>query len=568
MKDLWRSKRTGPNPRKLRWLPVQVLLVNLGAAGLIRVYTFLNLRPFTPMGESTSLQAVSGHLIAIASVILPTLASLIYLWPIFRYFEESWEGAGRTGPPQLPLSLVARTANAPAVLGLFCLLGWGILLLPASVNVAEGFSDRTFGTWAHVLIRPVLNGVVAGVAAYLGAEHVCRRDVWPVVFAQCDIAAIPGVLRIRLVHRQLLLWFAISFLPLSIIALITLVRLEMVNAATDPLLVRVMEAIVFLAASAALGGAWLAWLMSRSVNRPLRRLEAAMGLLRCGDFRVQVPVSATDEIGALEEGFNQTAQRLRETYAALESQNRELAQALDRVTFLESVKRGLDRFVPDTVRRLLEADPDASTLAKTPKDVTVLFLDVEGYTRLSETLPRAELSDIVERYFSLYLSDIRRGGGDINETAGDGLMILFQAAEHAVSAVRVALAIQATTAAANQQAQGAPALLGVKIGINSGTCEVGSTKLTGLGGERWTYTATGPVTNVAARLCDYAKQGQILIGPETARRVQGRCRLWSRGAAALKNMAHPVEMWEVETEGDQSIPEAGPELAQPAKVTV
>ena len=325
----------------------------------------------------------------------------------------------------------------------------------------------------------------------------------------------------------------------------------------DPLLLRVMDAIIFLAASAAVGGAWLTWLMSRSMNCPLRSLEAAMGQLRRGDFSVRVTVSATDEIGALEDGFNQTAQRLRENYAALESQNRELAQALDRVTFLESVKRGLDRFVPDTVRRLLEKDPEASTLAKAPRDVTVLFLDVEGYTRLSETLPRGELSEIVERYFSLYLSEIRRGGGDINETAGDGLMILFQASEseeHAVSAVRVALAIQATTTATNQQAQAAHTVIGIKIGINSGTCDVGSTKLMGMGGERWTYTATGPVTNVAARLCDYAKQGQILIGPETARRVCGRFRLGSQKALVLKNMAHPVEAWEVETGGVGVIP--------------
>ena len=70
-----------------------------------------------------------------------------------------------------------------------------------------------------------------------------------------------------------------------------------------------------------------------------------------------------------------------------ETRNRELATALDRVTFLESVKRGLDRFVPDTVRRALEANPDVTALQKRTEDITVLFLDIEGYARPSEQLP-------------------------------------------------------------------------------------------------------------------------------------------------------------------------------------
>lgn len=276
MKDLSKGKRTGPDPRKLRRLPLLLLLVNLGAAGLIRVYTFLNLRPFTSMAEKAYLQSVSASLIPILSVILPTLASLVYLWPILRYFGQGREGPGLMDAPRFPLSLVARTANAPAVLGLFCLLGWSIMLIPASVVLVEDLPERTLGTWAHVLIRPILTGLMAGVAAYFGAEYSCRRDVWPVVFARFDIAAIPRVLKIRVLHRQLLLWLAISFIPLGVIALIALVRLDMVDAATDPLLLRVMDAIIFLAASAAAGGAWLTWLMSRSMNRPLRSLETAM----------------------------------------------------------------------------------------------------------------------------------------------------------------------------------------------------------------------------------------------------------------------------------------------------
>ncbi len=275
-----------------------------------------------------------------------------------------------------------------------------------------------------------------------------------------------------------------------------------------------------------------------------------MTRLRSGDFSARVRVSATDEIGTLEEGFNLTAQRLAESYEALEERNRELSEALDRIEFLEKVKRGLDRFVPDTVSRLVEENPDDPDLEKAAKDLTVMFLDIEGYTRLSEQLPRERLNEVIERYFSLFITDIHNENGDINETAGDGLMILFQGEnpdEHASAAVRAALAIVEKTADANaaiDDARKSHPPIQVNIGIGSGVCHVGSTRIKGAAGERWTYTATGPVTNVGARLCGAATKGQILLAPETADRLGGKFRLENIGSVSLKNVGDPVDVWE------------------------
>ena len=68
----------------------------------------------------------------------------------------------------------------------------------------------------------------------------------------------------------------------------------------------------------------------------------------------------------------------------------------------------------------------------------MLFLDVAGYTRMSETVDSERMNYLLERYFSSFIDDIYRNSGDINETAGDGLMIIFQGDEtvaHAASAV-------------------------------------------------------------------------------------------------------------------------------------
>jgi class 3 adenylate cyclase len=150
---------------------------------------------------------------------------------------------------------------------------------------------------------------------------------------------------------------------------------------------------------------------------------------------------------------------------------------------------------------------------------------------------------------ALFLSDIRAEGGDITETAGDGLMILFQAGhpdERAAAAVRAALAIREKTRIANRDIADRHPPVAVNLGISSGDCDLGLIRLQGAAGERWTFTATGPVTNLASRLGDRAKGGQILIDAETARRLGGRFRVKSLGAASLKNISKPVEAWAVE----------------------
>lgn len=146
-------------------------------------------------------------------------------------------------------------------------------------------------------------------------------------------------------------------------------------------------------------------------------------------------------------------------------------------------------------------------------------------------------------------------------------MIIFQDGEagaHAAAAVRAALAIREQTAQANRDPGRHHPPIVVNIGISSGECDVGTTRFAGPVGERWTFTASGPVTNLAARLGSRATGGQILLAPETARRVHDRFPLRSLGLAPLKNLSVPVAVWEVEGEqhpmvaapvADEGVPE-------------
>jgi DNA-binding response OmpR family regulator len=213
---------------------------------------------------------------------------------------------------------------------------------------------------------------------------------------------------------------------------------------------------------------------------------------------------------------------------------------------LRRTKDHFEKFVPEAVKRLVAANPEAPELTKHAQDVSVLFLDITGYTRLCEQLPLEVLNRLVERYFSTFLDRIHEAGGDINETAGDGFMAIFQAADvyaHPVTAVETALALLGATEALNRTNSASP--LAIHMGLNSGLALVGSTRFEGVQGTRWTFTASGPVANLAARLAATAQAGQLLVGPETVRRLGNYYQVERLGREHLKNLAQAVDIYRV-----------------------
>jgi len=228
--------------------------------------------------------------------------------------------------------------------------------------------------------------------------------------------------------------------------------------------------------------------------------------------------------------------------------------ALDRVEDrIQGIEAGADDFLTKPVNdRELLARIQTALKMKAERDVSVLMLDVSGCSRLSEQLPTTQLNDLVERYFSAFLDRIREADGDINETAGDGFMALFMDAEdgapedgpsHVVRAVDTTLDLLTTTQRLNAEIAQTP--LGVHIGTNSGPALVGSTRFEDARGTRWTFTASGTVTNIAARLVGVASDGQIVIGPQIRQGVGDRYELESVGEKQLKNLSEPIEVHRV-----------------------
>ena len=125
-------------------------------------------------------------------------------------------------------------------------------------------------------------------------------------------------------------------------------------------------------------------------------------------------------------------------------------------------------------------------------------------------------------------------------------MAIFQAVDvqaHTVTAVETALDLLGATEALNRTNSAAP--LAIHMGLNSGLALVGSTRFEGVRGTRWTFTASGPVTNLAARLAATAQAGQLLVGPETVHRLGQRYHVERLGREHLKNLAEAVDIYRV-----------------------
>ena len=209
----------------------------------------------------------------------------------------------------------------------------------------------------------------------------------------------------------------------------------------------------------------------------------------------------------------------------------------------EQIRDHYAKFVPEVVKRLVTANPEAPELGKREQDAAFVFVDISGYTALSQQVASDVLSQLVERYFSAFLDTIHEHGGEISGTAGDGLLIIFHQVDpvsHSKMAAKTALSLMDVTEQLTRMDLGPP--VSVHIGISSGSAAVGSTRFEGLRGTRWVYTAEGFVINLGSRLADLAEAGQILVCPESARRLGDKYRLHSLGSRRLQGVADIVEV--------------------------
>src|SRR5207249_71507 len=175
--------------------------------------------------------------------------------------------------------------------------------------------------------------------------------------------------------------------------------------------------------------------------------------------------------------------------------------------------------------------------------VTVLFVDVSGFTALSERLDPEDVHQLMRRAFDLMLAEVHRYEGTVNQFLGDGIMALFGAPiaheDHAVRAVHAALGIVRALDECRAELAPRGITFRARQGLNTGLVVVGA-----IGGDlRMDYTAIGDTTNVAARLQQASEPGRVTIADATQRLARGYFDMRPLGEMHLKGKSDPVAAW-------------------------
>ena len=196
---------------------------------------------------------------------------------------------------------------------------------------------------------------------------------------------------------------------------------------------------------------------------------------------------------------------------------------------------------PDVAAALL-AEPNRSELGGELVEISVLFVDLKGFTAYSERRSPGEVVGLLNEYFEAIVPIVFDEGGTIVEFAGDALMAIFNAPvrqpQHALHAARAALAIQR---AVGSIAADDPTRPRFRAGVNTGPAVVGN-----VGGRQMrNFTAIGNTTNLAARLQTFAEPGQVVIGAATYAKVEGIARVRLLGTPQLKGKSDSVAVYEL-----------------------
>ena len=208
----------------------------------------------------------------------------------------------------------------------------------------------------------------------------------------------------------------------------------------------------------------------------------------------------------------------------------------------------LFRFVTPRIAKLLEEHTSVA-LQKVEKEVAILFVDIEGCSRLCENLAPREMNELIEFYFSRFFDVIQELGGTVNEIMGDGFMAIFEGKgneENIHDATAAAVKIQRLTSDLKSQSERNSYDTQVHLGVHAGTALVGFTKFRAKRWERWTYTASGPVSNIAARLCQLATAGSIFVSDKVAAVMKDRYPLQQLGPQKLKNVNEEIVVFQLE----------------------
>ena len=236
---------------------------------------------------------------------------------------------------------------------------------------------------------------------------------------------------------------------------------------------------------------------------------------------------------------------VQEQKAQLADLNHTLEQrVLEQVGQLDRLGR-LKRFFSPQLADLIVSGGADDPLKTHRREITVVFLDLRGFTAFSDGADPEEVMNVLREYHAAMGTLILAHEGTLERFTGDGIMIFFNdpvvVTNPAERALRMAVAMQEYAAALLGKWQKQGYDLGFGIGVAQGYATIGAIGFEG----RWDYGAIGNVTNLAARLCAEATPGQILVSRRVLATVEGLLDAEPVGEITLKGFLKPVSTFNV-----------------------
>lgn len=440
--------------------------------------------------------------------------------PLNAWRERLGAGADAT---TVPAPLRRRALNAPLMSAITSMVGWflaGLFYLPYQLFVAGVPTLQAFRLFFAITL---VGGPVASALSFLMAEYQWRRAI-PLFFPEGKLDR-GGVLRVPILARLGVTFLVTAFLPPALMLLADLsiaVRFGgSLPADLRPLWDGLVRTQLYIVVVTGLGSLAMAWLVARMINRPVQALHQAMVGVAQGKLDVRVPVRSTDELGDLNDHFNRMVDDLKRAEVARELFGRYVSPAVAE----QALERGI-------------------TLGGELVRATAMFVDLRGFTALTERVAAARVVDLLNEFYAVVERVCEAEGGVLTQFLGDGVVVVFGGPlapmpDHARRAVRAATSLQRALAARNAR-DGESLLAG--IGICTGDMIAGNV---GAGG-RVTYTIVGDAVNQASRLQVKTREldASILI-TDTTREALGRDDgfvLEPKGEVALKGIGQPVRV--------------------------
>ena len=219
-----------------------------------------------------------------------------------------------------------------------------------------------------------------------------------------------------------------------------------------------------------------------------------------------------------------------------------LVIALENLTAETRIRTMFKQYASDQVVDLLLASPSGPALGGEKREVTILFVDLRGYTALLERIGPEEMVVLLNECFTRMVDLVLRYNGTLNKYTGDGFMVVYGAPvafpDDSERAARTALEIREEMARFNRRNKQD---LGLGIGICRGAVLAGNIGAL----RRMEYTVIGPKVNLASRLCDRARAGQIWVDRQVYEAVKEQFACAPLGRQSFKGTGVPVEVYEL-----------------------